>query len=392
MAQMDSVDRMIDLNAYQSAIELLEEMLESTEFGMEWGANIGFGRVSVQMMLGYVHALNSEYDIAIDYYEQALASPWLTNALDSVARRTRQAAIYTLANLVVQKQDYERAIELLQEWFEGEDDPFAEAFMLMGTCYAALEQFEEALPYMEEALARSDRPIESWYRNTLSVQLELEKHAAAIANLKVMLQHWTDRPYYWETLARLHANNGDIKQAFDTLMSAHAHGMIDTWSRARPLVELSVNNGVPHAGATVLNELLDSGIVEEDRQKLDLLIDTWTYAREYDRAIEAIERIANYVDPGPYYLQAARLYLQSAEWRRAADSAERALDSGIDNRALALTIAGMASLELRDYEGSLDAFRQVLDVGSARERENAQNWIDFVEEARDNRELLSATQ
>ncbi len=397
LAELDEINYMINQNAYRTAIEKLTALLAGIGEDRNWLQGREFARVTILMNLGYVYALMDEIEVASDYYEQVMASPWLTgpNAqthVDDMARYLRQSALYTLAQLRAQAEDYERAIELMQDWISNEEDPIAEAYMLTGDWFAALEQFEMALPYMEQALAKSERPIESWYRSTLSVNLQLERIPAAIDLLKVMLEHWSDRPLYWETLARLHSNNGDIQRAFDTMMSAHAHGMLDNRFRVMMVVELSVANEVPYAGASVLAEAIESGVVEESRDNLDILIDTWTYAREHKKAIEAIERISRITDPGPYYLQAATLYLQAGDWQGAVDSAQRSIDSGTSLESRALTIIGMASLELRDYDRSIAAFRQILAVGSARDRENATNWIDFVAEARDNQDLLSAIQ
>ena len=81
----------------------------------------------------------------------------------------------------------------------------------------------------------------------------------------------------------------------------------------------------------------------QSRDNLDILIDTWTYAREHKKAIEAIERISRITDPGPYYLQAATLYLQAGDWQGAVDSAQRSIDSGTSLESRALTIIGMAT-------------------------------------------------
>ena len=397
LAELDEINYMINQNAYQSAIDSLTALLEGLGDDRGWLQGREFARVTVMMNLGYVYALMDDVDTAIDYYEQVVDSPWLTGPkaqthVDEMARMLRQSALYTLAQLHAQNENYEQAIELLKLWFPGEANPLAEAYMLMGDWHAALERFEDALPYMEAALERADRPIESWYRSTLSVQLQLERNADAIDLLKVMLEHWSDRPLYWETLARLHSNENEIQLAFDTMMSAYAHGVLDSRYRVMMLVELSVSNEVPYVGASILEEMIESGVLEEDRDNLEVLIDTWMYAREHEKAIAAIEKISSIVDPGPYYLQAATLYLQAGNWQGAADSAERAIENGVPRQSRALTIVGMARLEFRDYDSSIAAFRRVLDVGNALERENAQNWIDFVMEARNNQDLLSAIQ
>ena len=81
-------------------------------------------------------------------------------------------------------------------------------------------------------------------------------------------------------------------------------------------------------------------------------------------------------------MRAARLAVQSGDFEVAAESAEKALAAGIDDRVAALVVAGSAYAELGRWDQSTAAFREVVDIGNEDERDNAGNWIRYVEESR----------
>ncbi len=364
--RIDVVNDLIDQNALQTALKELKELEQRPGLSP-------FEEAVIMEMLAFVYGSMGETDLAIEYYEKVLEE-------EEIPPPMHQGALYTLAHMYSEKEDFEKSIELIWEWFSYEKEPFAEAFMFMGSCHAALENYEEALPWMERAIEDSVRPIEGWYNVTVSLYLTLEKFDKAIPMLKTMLKHWTQRPHYWDSLASAYQVTSDEAAAYDTTMTAYANGMLTDPEKILALVEMSYYNDVPFTAGSILENEMIAGVVPETEMNLQVLIEIWIAAREYDRAIAAIDRIVNYTDAGPYYMRAARLYGQSGGWVGAAESAEKALDAGVENRVQALVVAGSAYSELLKYEEAIEAFRTIIEIGGKEERKNAANWIEFIEE------------
>ena len=122
------------------------------------------------------------------------------------------------------------------------------------------------------------------------------------------------------------------------------------------------------------------GTVEEKKRTLDILLQSWIAAREYDRAVAAIDRLVPYAEDGQYFLQAAGIYNETGKWQKVADNAVKALDAGLDEPVQALMLAGTAYSELDRFEEALTSFRRVREIGNTSERGTAGSWISFVEE------------
>ena len=126
----------------------------------------------------------------------------------------------------------------------------------------------------------------------------------------------------------------------------------------------------------------DIATAKEREATLVALMDVWIAAREYEKAIAVIDKIADFADPAFYYMRAAQLYVQSGSFEGAAESAEKALDAGIDDRVNALVVAGSAYTELGEWDKAIGAFQRVAEIGDDNEQDNARNWIRFAEESR----------
>ena len=378
--RFEVVNELIDQNNLQAALDELKTLESQSK--LRTGP---FGEAVIFMMIGFVNGSLENLDEAIKYYEKALATEELPGPM-------HQGSLFSLAHIHAAKQEFEKALELMRELFLYEENPFASAYMFMGSCYAALERYDNALPFLERAIEEADRPIESWYQMTLSIQLSLGKFERALSTIKTMLEHWTRSPQYWEALVSVYQELGDEPAAFDALMTAYINGMVTRPDQIMLLAQMSVYNDVPFTAGSILENEMLAGVVPETEETLTVLIDTWIVAREYERAIAAVDRIVAYSDAGPHYLRAARLYFQAANWEGAAMSAEKALSTELENPVQALMVAGSAYSEMNEYEKALGAFTKVLAIGTEKERASAESWINYVEESRLNRDVLSAAQ
>jgi len=366
--RIEVVNEYIDQNAFQSA---LDELL-----ALERRPNLSpFEAAVITELKGFVYASMGKTDFAIEAYEEALEGEELPHPM-------HQGALYTLAHLYSSERDFDKSVELMLEWFRYEQQPFAEAYMFLGSALAALERYEQALPWMERAIEISIRPVESWYQVTYSLYVQLEQYDKAVPMLKTMLEYWSRVPQYWEALASVYQQTGEDRAAFDTTMTAYVNGMLTTPDRLLGLVEMALHHNVPFTAGSILENEMNAGIVPETEANLNLLIDSWTMAREYDRAIAAIDRVVRQADAGPHHFRAAVLQLQSGNWSGAAASAEKALAAGQENPERALVVAGTAWSELGEFDKAIAAFRKIRETGNEQERRNAERWITFVEESR----------
>ena len=372
--KIETVGKLLDEEDFDQALVQMEQ-LERRSLNK-------YERAAVWQMIGYIHGVLGNPDLAIENFEKALAA----QTLPQIAH---QGVLYSLASLYSGEGEYERSIELLQLWFQYEDEPIADAYMLMGSWYAALSQYDDSLPFIRKAITLADMPVESWYALEIDILFALQNYAEVIPVLKSVLSYWPRRPRYWNMLAGAYIELDDDKAARDVMMTAYNNNQVTDPQRILGLVGLNVAHDMPFTAASILENEMVAGVVPEDLANLKTLLQIWLSAREYVRAIATIEQIVALENDGSYLLQAAKIQVKTGDWRGAVNSAVRAIDAGVDNPVGALILQGMAQAELGAFAEALVVFQKVATTGNEEEQQTASAWIRYVEEEIDYQQQLA---
>ena len=340
------------------------------------GQNLSrYEKALVQQTFGFIYAQQGNEVEAIKRFQQSLAS----EALPATAH---QGMLYSLAGLLLAEQNYQQSIDAVRDWFRYEADPVPDAYMLIGSSFSEMQEFQKALPYVLKAIEKADKPRENWYMLALAIHFQESNFSAAADVLVTMLQFWPDNVRYWEMLSGCYLELEDDKRALDTMMVSYSNGMLTKPIRIRAAAQLNLMRDTPYTAGVILEDAITDGLLEEDESTLKLLLQAWLSAREYDRAVDIINRLGKYADDGQYFLQAAQIYSETGEWQKVIDNADKALDGGIKNDIDALMLQGSAYSELGKLGDATRIFGEVRTKGDADDRRNADSWIAFISEKR----------
>jgi len=334
-----------------------------------------YEKALVQQTFGFIYAQKGDTKQAIQRFEQSLV-------LKSLPGTAHQGMLYSLAGLYAAEEDFLKSIETAREWFRYEKDPSPDAYMLIGSAFAQLERFDDALPYVLKAIDKADKPRENWYMLALAIHFEKERFRDAANILEIMLQHWPEKPRYWDMLAGSYLELEDDKRALDTMMVSYSNGMLTNPVRIRAVVQLGMMRDMPYTAGVILDKEITKGTLEADEENLKVLLQAWLSSHEFDRAVEVINRLEPYADDGEYFLQAAQIYNETGDWEKVVENSTKALEGGIKKPENALMLAGTAYTELDRYDEATRAFIRVRETGDSSARRNAESWIAFVDEQR----------
>ncbi len=327
----------------------------------------------VKQTYGFVYVRMDRERLAIKSFEESLA-------LQALPSEAQQGMLYSLAGLYAAEEQYLKAIETMREWFRYEADPVPNAYMVIASSFTELLRYDDALPYVQKAIQKSDKPRENWYLLELAIYFEKKRFRDAVRVARKMLQYWPDKPTYWEILFGAYLELGEDKNALDAIMAAYAKGLVSTESKILSVVQLNLALDTPYVAGSILEREISAGTVASNKKNLDILLQAWLFAREYERAIATIDKIAPLNEDGEYYMRKAGIYNELGEWQKVADAAKQALDAGIKKPAEAHMLVGMAYSELDRYTDSIRAFRRARELSEPSERQGVDAWIAFVEE------------
>lgn len=325
---------------------------------------------------GFIYAQQGEYGAAIDAFEACLA-------LDALSNIAQQGMLYSLAGLYGSEGRFQDAINVMSEWFKYAQEPVpANAYMLVGSSYSELDDYAKALPYVMEAIKRSEEPKESWYQLALAINFERGDFTEAARLLREMIVFWPNRPRNWEMLSSAYMELKQDQNALATLMLAYQKGLIQEENKLLNLVKMNMFMEIPFEGGRILEEEMNNGRIEKTQANLELLLSAWTSAREFDKAIAVIDVLAPMVGSSDYYWQRAQLFNEKANWPEVISSVTQALErGGLKRPGEAYVLMGMAHSELGEFDRAIAAFEQAKKHGDDARR-NATAWIDYVNDRR----------
>lgn len=361
---LTSIQQQIDQGKDTAALAELQRLLgESGQSAYEQAVS--------QQMLGYVQINRGAYAAAVKAFERSLA-------LQQLPESTAQHLRYNLGQLYLEQDQPDKAIAILEVWFDKESSPSAEAYVLLAQARAQKKQYRKAIPLLQKANSLSREPHAEWYEALLAMHYELQSHRDCVPLLKKMIRLFPENGRYWQQLAGVYMALNDRDAALAALELAFRNGVLGSEQSLLQLAQLYLASGVPYKAARFIEQQLQNGAISNTAQHRELLAHAWSNARERTQAISALERALQDKPTPELRLQLAQWYAEGGKWQAVIEVLSPVKAKTNDRTtAQARLLQGMAFYEL----GNTDAAREVFTL--AREfpktRQSAQQWLDFIE-------------
>ncbi|MBI5506205.1 MAG: tetratricopeptide repeat protein [Deltaproteobacteria bacterium] len=328
---------------------------------------------------GYILVSKGDSATAAQEFETSLAQ----NALDDAARL---GMTYSLAQIYTQTGRYDRALELIDDWFETAERPKPDAYFLKAMILVQQEKFAEALAPARTAIENSAQDRESWLQLLAAIQFELHDYAAVASALQRLVVVAPKTKRYWVQLASIQNALDEDDEALATLGLAHRARLLDADREYRQLARLSFVNELPYRCAQTLEEGISTGVVTADADSYDLLANCYIAARETDRALQPLERAGELAPEGQSYLLLGQLHLQRDRFEPARVALTKALAKAKpDQRGSIELLLGIAQLGLDRFDDAERSFRAA--SGDDKIRSAAQSYLAHLEQQRARRDI-----
>lgn len=327
----------------------------------------------VLQMLGYVEMSRDNYPEALQYMRASLD-------IGKLPEQMKVELGYMVAQLYAMQEQYDEAITFALEWFETLEDPKPPQLMFMANLMAQTDRYAEALPYAERAVEISEKPQESWYQLLIASSFQIEDYQKSARYLRAVVSGWPDNAQYWEQLASVYMMLDDQQKALATLQLAWRHSVLEKENSIRSLVQLAITEGIPDRGGRFLERALEDDLVPSDESYLSLLVNAWSTAREYDKAVSALQALAQETGQGDPYLRIAGIRVEQARWGEAVSALRNAQSMPVEQPGQVWLTLGIALTEQENFEDGLEALRKARAYDDTREQ--ASGWLKYAESLR----------
>jgi tetratricopeptide (TPR) repeat protein len=201
-----------------------------------------------------------------------------------------------------------------------------------------------------------------------------------------MIAKWPEKLKYWEMLSGAYQEQQKDLDALAALMVAYRKGLLyevagdQIEKKILNIVRMNIFVEVPFVAGEILEKEMAAGRIKADEKNLGLLLNAWTQAREFDRAVATIDRLAPMKPDGELFLQKAQLLAEKSDWAGTIEAARQAIEKGnLKKPGGAYLLIGIAANEMKDWQQALDALKEARKYDENTRRQ-ASDWIKFVED------------
>jgi tetratricopeptide (TPR) repeat protein len=377
--KIQAAQEMVDADDYTGALRSLDNLYNPDKL-------TEYEQANVLNYIGFVHYNMENMTEAITVYKKLLAIPSLE---PQMAKQTT----FTMAQLLTVEERFAEALEALDQWFILEPNPAPEPFILKAQILYNVEQYSAMIEPIENAMqiARSrDNPVkENWYGLLNFAYFQEENYTKVRDIQKILLESWP-KARYWKSLAGAFTELGEDEKLIYAYDAAFTQGMLVKGTEFVTMAQLYMQAEVPYKAAILLQEKMDSGVVEKNEKNYRLLSQAWSLAMEDAKAIPALKSAASLADNGEVDARLANSYLNVGDYANCESSANAAIRKGglrsPDNIQISL---GMCLYNLQRYGDSKSAFRNAAKVPRSQRVSN--QWIRVIDqEVERNRQIRLA--
>lgn len=280
--------------------------------------------------------------------------------------------------LLMMDDQVDAGIQLIEEAIALGVPLNADLAMRLAQGYAQIERLSAGLSYARQTLDLADPPERNHFSMLLFYLQSLEMDEEQLALIGQMVDRWPAEKRLWSSYASLLARLERERDAFDVNTIMYLNGMLTESQELVRLAQYYSWFGYPYRGAVILEREINSGRVETDPDNFVLLANLWREAREWDRALPVLRRVATMTGAGPDFETLGEALYQNAEFVEAEAMFRQALrQGGLTRPGDTWTFIGNSLVEQDRLDDAMHAFRQALDWEYS--RASAQGWIDFIE-------------
>jgi len=362
--QLSKSEALIAKQAYPQARKKLQKTLAKLDKN-------SYEQAITLRSLASVYALENQYQKSARLLEQAMATGALTET-------QQQEALLNLGQLYMATEQYQKAVDKLDPWLKQHPETRnTQVHVLLANAYSQLKQYRKALPYIEYAIQRSKKPRESWLQLNLALYYQLENYSAAAGILRKLVAQYPDKKDYWQQLASVYQHIQQYNHALTIKYLAYEKGYIQSEAEIIQLFNLFLYNQQPYQAANLLSKHLNKEGVRQSSKNWEMLANAWTRAREYKKAINALEKASSLHQKGELYLQLGRIHVEQELWQAAINAINKALKKGgVKQTGEAYILLGMSYYETGKLKSAKSAFNNAIRYRKT--KKSAEQWLNYV--------------
>jgi tetratricopeptide (TPR) repeat protein len=359
---VQEANELMGKNQMNEAIKKLQDLAET-------GSD--YEKALVNYNLGMAYSSKNDYATATKAFAKALN-------FNALPQQQAEQLQYTLGQLYMFSNQQDEGIKTLQSYIANSCSAVPpEAHIFLASALAERKRYKEALPQIEQAIAKAKEPKESWLQTKLSIAYELKDYTTCAQTLVQLIGMVPDKPEYWRQLSSMFMEMKQDTSALAVLALAERQGFVEKPNEIRNLYSIYMMLELPFKAGMVIQGALDKNKLPSDETNLDSLANAWINARETNRAETTLKRLASMSEKGEYYFKLGAMYGDNERWKESKEALDKALQKGgIRRTGEAWMRVAVAEYSQHNIKGAQAALQKA--AGYDESRKQASEWLQHL--------------
>ena len=319
------------------------------------------------------------YVEAVKIFEELLT-------IETLRADTRLRTLRSLGQLYAAEENWRNSIRYYQEWRDLSE--VEDSVVFRGLSYAHY-QLEEYLPARDFWLSYLDmkfndrEPVErDDYAYLNGLYFTLEDFESALDLTKTMIVKF-DNKTDWQNLSAIYATLENDERRVQSLNLYYLKGLLDDETRFLNLGQSLAGIEVPYSGAKIIQEGLESEVIETNVDNMITFTQMLLIANELDAAVIPATQAAELDETGNAYDTLGYLHYVMNNYEEAAEAFRAAIEKGdLKDDSDTYLFLARALLELQLFDEAKDAASQASEAGDERSTKSAQDFLKLIESRR----------
>ena len=365
--QMEVAQKAFEVKDYKGALAALDVLKAKIEKLND------YEKATLWVQYAAVYRTTDDNKRAIEAYTQVLKQNNLPDAL-------RDNSLFALAQTYFLLEDYPKSIRVMDKWFSVVADVQPDAYILYAQAYYQQQKYAQAKAPILKALSiakeRKQEPKENWLGLLRAVFFELKEYKNAIRVMEILATNYPKETYFVQ-LAGLYGLEGNQRKQAVVMHAAYKGGFLTNPGDVLNLARLYLAEEAPQRAVDLITAKLKDKSVPLNADNLQLLAQALSIAKEVDRSIPVLNKLASLTGESKHYNYLGQAYIQTGDWTKAAEAYRSALN------AKNVSNPGNLSMQLGTAlynNGKLVEAKQAFSNASQSETQAdaAANWVKFI--------------
>jgi tetratricopeptide (TPR) repeat protein len=357
-----SLESAMDLMSKQKYPEAIEKLTKASESGSD------YEKALLSYNLGIAYSGKNDYAGAAKAFAKALS-------LNALPRGQSEQLQFNLGQLYIVAGQHDDGIKVLQNYVTTACGAVpADSHIFLANALTEKKRYQEALPQIDQAIAKSKTPKELWIQMKLAISYEMKDFPACATALVQLIGIVPAKPDYWRQLSSLFYEMKRDTESVAVLALAERQGFIEKPNEIKNLYSVYMMLELPLKAGTLIQDSIDKKKLPADEKNLESLADAWINARESAKAETTLKKLAAMSEKGEYYYKLGGMYGDDERWKESKEMLEKALEKGDLKRPGEVWMRlAVAQHSLKNTQGAVAALQKAVTYDDTRKQ--AGEWL-----------------